>query len=77
MTLYAWVGEDERGSGKIGLKQGRVPAGYIPLVAMDYDVAKIARLQPQMEEQARQYGKRIRLCKFEMTAVVVETRAGE
>ena len=25
-ALYAWVGEDEMGSGQIGLKQGVVPA---------------------------------------------------
>ena len=33
VELYAWVGEDEFGSGEIGLKQGLVPAGMIPLVA--------------------------------------------
>ena len=43
LTIVAWVGEDELGSGKIGLKQGHVPAGFIPLVAMDYDLEKIGR----------------------------------
>jgi len=77
LTLYAWVGEDELGSGRIGLKQGLVPAGYIPLVAMDYDLPKLERLAPQMEAQSQDYGKKIRLCKFEMTEIVLETEGGE
>jgi hypothetical protein len=76
MTIYAWVGEDELGSGRIGLKQGMVPAGMIPLVAMDYDLHKVMPLLSQMEEQAAQYGKKIRLVKFVSREIVVETRAG-
>ena len=76
LVIYAWVGEDELGSGRVGIKQGRVPAGYIPLAAMDYDLHKLARLQPQMEEQAKQSGMEIRLCKFELVEVASETRAG-
>ena len=76
ITLYAWIGEDELGSGRIGLKQGFVPAGCIPLVAMSYDLAKMARLQPQMETQAQRCGKKIRLCKFVCADVVSETSAG-
>ena len=33
MVLYAWVGEDELGSGEMGIKQAIVPAGNVPLVA--------------------------------------------
>jgi hypothetical protein len=78
-ALYAWVGEDELGSGRIGLKQGLVPAGYIPLVAMDYDRHKIDRapLRTAMETQARKYGKKIRLVKFVFAEVVAETTAGQ
>lgn len=78
-TLYAWVGEDEFGSGRIGLKQGLVPAGYIPLVTMDYDRHKIERapLRAAMEAQARTYGKKIRLVKFVFAEVVAETAAGQ
>jgi hypothetical protein len=78
-TLYAWVGEDEFGSGRIGLKQGLVPAGYIPLVTMDYDRHKIepAPLRAAMEAQARTYGKKIRLVKFVFAEVVAETAAGQ
>ena len=77
-TLYAWIGEDELGSGKIGLKQGIVPAGIIPLVAMDYHLDKMAKLLPQMEAQAASSGKKIRLMKFVATGeIVTETKAGE
>jgi hypothetical protein len=74
-SLYAWVGEDEFGSGVIGLKQGRVPAGFVPLVVMDYDLYKIERdyLRSQMECQAKQYGKKIRLVRFAFAEVIAET----
>jgi hypothetical protein len=50
-SLYAWIGEDEFGSGEIGLKRGLVPAGIIPLVTMDYDLHKLERpaVRSQME----------------------------
>src|ERR1700729_393582 len=76
LALYAWVGKDERGGGRVGIKQALVPAGYIALVAMDYDLHKIAGLLSAMECQARIYGKKIRLCKFTMTEVAAETKAG-
>jgi hypothetical protein len=78
-ALFAWVGEDEFNSGRIGLKQGLVPAGYIPLVAMDYDRHKIDRapLRTAMETQARKYGKKIRLVKFVFAEIVAETTAGQ
>jgi hypothetical protein len=77
LALYAWVGEDELGSGRIGLKQGLVPAGMIPLVAMDYHLDKLARLLPQMENQAATSGRKIRLYKFVATEVAAETKAGK
>jgi hypothetical protein len=75
LELYAWVGEDEFGSGRLGLKQGITPAGLIPLVALDRE--KIAGLYPQLNEQARQYGKRIRLCRFVLADVVMATEEGQ
>jgi hypothetical protein len=74
LELYAWVGEDEFGSGEIGIKQGIVPAGCIPLVAIDR--GKIECLWPQLNYQARTYGKRIRLCRFRFVEVVRETTEG-
>ncbi|HEY1416699.1 MAG TPA: hypothetical protein VGF41_02305 [Myxococcaceae bacterium] len=44
-AIYAWVGLDEHGSGRVGIKQGAVPAGYIPLAAMDYDLVKLVRFE--------------------------------
>lgn len=77
IVLYAWVGEDERGSGRVGLKQGMTPAGMIPLAAMDYHLDRLARLTGGMEEQAKMFGKKIRLMKFVSTGdVVAETKAG-
>jgi len=76
-AIYAWIGEDEFGSGKVGLKQGVVPAGTIPLVAMDYHLDRLAKLLPQMEAQAAAYGKKIRLVKFVATEIAAETKAGE
>lgn len=76
LAIYAWVGEDENGSGKVGIKQGSVPAGIIPLAAMSYHLDRLAKLLPAMEAQAERYGKKIRLCKFVMTEIAAETKAG-
>jgi hypothetical protein len=77
MKIYAWIGEDELGSGKVGLKQALVPAGLIPIVGMDYHFDKIRKLYPQMEEQAAKYGRKIYLCEFEFTGrVVMKTESG-
>jgi hypothetical protein len=76
MVIYAWVGEDEFGSGEIGLKQGVVPAGVIPLAAMGHHYDRVAKLLPQMEIQATMHGKKISLCKFVFAEVVTETKAG-
>jgi hypothetical protein len=78
IELFAWLGEDELsplGLGEIGLKQGLVPAGIIPLVAIDR--ALIERVWPQLERQAVDNGKRIRLCRFRFAEVIRETKAGE
>ena len=62
IELWAWLGEDELGSGIIGIKQALVPAGMIPLVAIDRE--EMERLTVAMEIQAGLYGKRISLCRF-------------
>jgi hypothetical protein len=79
MTLCAWVGEDELGSGRIGLKQGLVPAGMIPLVTVADEVYKIGRheLREAMEAQAAKYGKKIRLVRFRFDLVLDETVEGK
>lgn len=74
MTLYAWVGEDEAGSGVVGLKQGIVPAGCIPLVVVEADRHKLEApgLVAQLQAQATRFAVTIRLVRFEDVSVVRE-----
>jgi len=71
LELYAWVGEDEHGSGEIGIKQGHVPAGMIPLVAIDR--SKVEKLKPMLQRQTDGYGKRIYLVRFRYAEIVDAT----
>jgi len=73
--LYAYLGEDELGSGEIGIKQALVPAGMIPMVAIRRD--KMEKHFAQLEAQARACGKRIYLCRFELVEIIRETEAGK
>lgn len=75
VELFAWVGEDETGRlPGLGLKQAVVPAGIIPMVAVDRE--KMEKYWNQAEMQAARYGKRIRLCRFIFAEVVRETKEG-
>jgi hypothetical protein len=69
--LYAWIGEDELGSGEIGLKQAFSPAGLIPLVAVSKDKMLQRYLLDQMARQSSKYGKTIRLCRYRMEEVMI------
>jgi hypothetical protein len=70
LELFAWVGEDELGSGEIGLKQAIVPAGVIPIVAVSRDKVDRLMIAKQMDEQGRQYDKQISLCRFTFAEVI-------
>jgi hypothetical protein len=70
LELFAWVGEDEFGSSKIGLKQAMVPAGLIPIVAIARGKVDREFIALQMEQQARAYGKQISLCRFTLAEVL-------
>lgn len=72
LELYAWVGEDEFGSGEVGLKQALVPAGMIPIVATTLEKVDRHEIRRQMTVQAEMWGKQIRLVRFEMVEVVRE-----
>jgi hypothetical protein len=72
IEIYAWVGEDEAGSGEIGLKQGLTPAGYIPLAGVRLDKMSQDYLVKAMEKQARRYGKKISLVRFSFVEVIHE-----
>lgn len=61
---YAWIGEDERGSGEIGLKQGLAPSGLVPLVAVHKHKINQAYLRSQLEDQVAIFGKPIRLVRL-------------
>lgn len=62
--LLAWVGEDELGSGKIGIKQAVCPAGTVPMVAVEEHRDRMDKVTPQLQQQAAQYGKTIRLVRY-------------
>jgi hypothetical protein len=70
VRLFAWLGEDEHGTGVIGLKQARVPAGLMAIVATSQ--AKVDRfdIEVQLAEQAEQYGKQISLVEFRVERVI-------
>lgn len=72
IELYAWVGEDELGSGGIGLKQARCPAGLIPMVAVDQWKMQQDYIRDQMDGQGKIFGKRVALCRFKFDGVVEE-----
>jgi hypothetical protein len=74
LELYAWIGEDELGSGELGIKQGMVPAGMIPIVSVSREKAE--KYFHQAEAQAARYGKRIRLCRFVFAEVIKQTEHG-
>ena len=69
--LYAWVGEDEFGSGEHGLKQGVCPAGTIPLVAIHQSKMNSVSFLEQLQKQADVFGKPIRLCAYKFDREIV------
>jgi hypothetical protein len=77
LELFAWVGEDEYGSGEIGLKQAVVPAGMIPIVAVRRDKVSRPGIVEQMEAIARTYRKKRYLIRFTVAEVIDQTEAGE
>ena len=71
--MYAWLGEDEFGSGEVGLKQlqvvGAVPPEFVALVSVNRE--KVSNFAPGMQKQAAVYGKTIRLCRYVMEEVLI------
>ena len=64
--LLAWIGEDQCGSGEVGIKPAQVAAGIIPIVAVDRDKDKIIRPEiiAQFQVMADLFGKPIRLVRY-------------
>lgn len=75
MELFAVVGEDEFGSGEFGLKQGKCPAGFIPMVSIQQ--GKVEKYFPQFEEFAKLYGKKYFLARFTFVEIVKESENGK
>jgi hypothetical protein len=78
--LYAWIGLDEFGSGQVGLKRAIVPAGDIPLVAIDRTKVDRAFIREQLQAQADRYGVTIHLAEFTLAEdglVVLAPRGGK
>lgn len=71
IELFAWLGEDEYGSGEIGLKQGLVPAGMVPLVAIDRQKVDRDGMREGLARQARAFGKTVYLCRFVFAEALV------
>jgi hypothetical protein len=71
VQLFAWIGEDELGSGEIGLKQAIVPAGTIPMVATRCEKMLGNQIPEQLHAQAIAFGKPIRLCRYRFVEEVV------
>ena len=71
VELFAWLGEDELGSGEVGIKQAKCPAGYIPLVSVNGKKMDQDYMIQQLQLQANLYGKTIRLCKYKFVEEVV------
>lgn len=74
LELVAWVGEDELGSGQIGIKQGLTAAGMIPLAAVGRDDHKLEAFVEHLQRQANAYGKVIRLCRFRFVSEEIVLR---
>jgi len=70
VELYAWVGEDELGSGKIGLKQCLLRSELVPLVAVERGKVDRAYLIDGLAQQNARYGKRIYLVRFTACEIV-------
>lgn len=77
VELFAWVGEDELGSGVIGIKQAVVPAGTIPIVATTLEKVNQEYITRAMDAMGKVYGKKIMLCKFKFDSIIDEVGSAE
>jgi len=62
--LFAWIGEDELGSGEVGLKQASCPAGMIPMAMVKLSKADQGYIREQLQAQVNRYGKPISLIRL-------------
>ncbi len=76
VVLYAWVGEDEYGSKEVGIKQGAVPAGIIPLVSVSEHKLTQPHIKDALRQQVDAHRKTIRLCKFVFQEEIIALEPG-
>ncbi len=69
--VFVWMGEDELGSGEVGIKQGLTSCGLIPLVSVSQEKIGQDKIKNQMELQSKSYGKIIHLIRFVAQEVVI------
>lgn len=62
--LFGWVGEDEMGSGEVGLKQMLAPCGMTPLVSVREEKIDRPEFQQGLQAQSNMYGKTIYLVEY-------------
>lgn len=75
LSMYAWIGEDENGSGELGIKQALVPAGMIPIAGIHLNKIEQQFIKEAMDNQGKTYGKKICLCKFQFEKILCEVGA--
>lgn len=70
--MLAYIGEDELGSGEIGLKQGMTQLGLIPLafIGTHRDRAESGPMKMQMALQARAFDKPIYLVRYAAVEII-------
>lgn len=66
MDLFAWIGEDELGSGVVGIKARLMPTGLTALacIAEHRDRLQDPAVVASLQAQVNRYGKRIRFARF-------------
>lgn len=72
---YAWIGEDEFGSGVVGIKGAYVAAGYVPLVSIDRYKLETEDIVEQMQAVVNSSGKPRLLVRLVMIEEVKSVRA--
>lgn len=70
--LFAWIGEDELGSGEIGIRAAVCPAGFVPMVAILRHKIDRAEVTEQLEMLAKTYNKPRYLVRFTGVEIVKE-----
>lgn len=68
---FAWIGEDELGSGVVGLKMMRVPSGVTALVSIKKDQMAESRFTESLQAQATEYGKTIHLVRLAYVETII------